>query len=87
MSRYTVGVDLGKQSDYTALSIVELVPAEPKAELHVVYLKRLRGVAYPLVIETVAGMAGWPALRGATFAVDATGLGRPIVDALRERVG
>lgn len=86
---YTVGVDLGKQGDYTAINILETVPVagQSKPQLHVVYLKRLRGVAYPLVIDEVAGMARWPALRGAKFAVDATGLGRPIVDALREKVG
>lgn len=83
---YFVGVDLGKQADFTALSVVELVRTASKPELHVVWLKRLRGVAYPLVIDEVAAMAQWPALRGAGFAVDATGLGRPIVDALRERV-
>ena len=93
MSRYTVGVDLGKQSDYTAISIVEAVPAPrgtdgktPRPTLEVVYLKRLRGVGYPLVIAEVAAMAGWPALHGAGFAVDATGVGRPVVDALRERI-
>jgi len=31
-------------------------------------------------------LARWPALYGASFAVDATGLGRPIVDALQERI-
>jgi hypothetical protein len=94
MSRFTVGVDLGKQADFTALSIVETVPLPtppggrtPKPELHIVWLKRLRGVAYPRVIEEVAAMARWPALDGSNFAVDATGLGRPIVDALRERIG
>lgn len=94
MSRYTVGVDLGKQADYTALSIIETFAGPPmangrpvKPEMHVVWLRRLRGVGYPQVIEEIAAMAAWPALRGAAFAVDATGLGRPIVDALRERIG
>ena len=91
--RYAVGVDLGKQADYTAISIVESVPVArtpdgrtPRPTMEVVYLKRLRGVGYPLVIAEVAAMAAWPALHGAGFAVDATGVGRPVVDALRERI-
>ena len=85
--RYAIGVDLGKQADYTAISVVETVPRpHARPTLEVVYLKRLRGVAYPAVINEVAAMATWPALHGAGFAVDATGVGRPVVDALRERI-
>ncbi|QNK80419.1 hypothetical protein [Nakamurella sp. PAMC28650] len=82
-----VGIDLGKQSDFTAISILDKIPTDDGgSEVHVQYLRRLRGVSYTAVVEEIAQMAEWPALDGCPFIVDATGLGRPVFDMLAQRV-
>ena len=89
----TVGVDLGQQSDYTAVVILDELEGDPvtgvprpKPTYVVRWLRRRRGVQYNAVLDDLALMADWPALHRAPFVVDGTGLGRPIVDALRERI-
>ena len=82
-----VGIDLGKQSDYTAISVLDRIPTDDGGnEVHVRYLRRLRGVSYTAVVEEISQMAEWPALEGCPFVVDATGLGRPVFDMLARRV-
>jgi hypothetical protein len=99
MSGLIVGVDIGQVSDFTAITVVEVVPVaapepsdsvqpiRPKPLLHVSYVERFRHVQYPVLIDHVASMAAWPVMRGAVFVIDCGGVGRPIYDALRERVG
>lgn len=85
MSSYHVGLDLGQASDYTAIAIVERDgDADDKgAALNVRHLQRYPlGTTYPGIVEAVAGIvASLP--DGARLAVDATGVGRPVVDLLR----
>ncbi len=84
MSR-VIGVDLGKQNDFTAISVLELVrPDIGPPETHVVYLERFRYVSYPGVVQRVAALAS--ALAGCPLVVDATGVGRAVVDMLRDVV-
>ena len=82
---YHVGLDLGQASDYTAIAIVERDgdAGDKDAALRVRHLQRFAlGTTYPAIVEAVAGIvASLP--DGARLAVDATGVGRPVVDLLR----
>ena len=95
MWRYFIGLDLGQSQDFTALAILER--AEAKGEwdaamyahrkmvsLRLRYLERLPlGTAYPEVVERVRQVTGSGELRGnCHLVVDATGVGRPVVDLL-----
>jgi hypothetical protein len=95
-TRYFAGLDLGQSKDYTALAIAERVeekgpwdaahftyPVTPV--LHVRYLQRIPlGTPYPDIVDRVVSIVGKPELaRRTQLAVDATGVGRPIVDMLR----
>ena len=87
MSSYHVGLDLGQASDYTAIAIVEKIGdhGDTGAPLNVRHLQRFAlGTTYPAIVEAVAGIvASLP--DGARLAVDATGVGRPVVDLLTAR--
>jgi len=82
---YHVGLDLGQASDYTAIAIVERDndAGETDAALRVRHLQRFAlGTTYPAIVEAVASIvASLP--DGARLAVDATGVGRPVVDLLK----
>ena len=74
-----LGVDLGQAQDPTAIAVAEM--REP--EIHVRHLERvLLGTPYPQVIERITALVG--KLPGAALIVDATGLGRPVIDQMRE---
>jgi hypothetical protein len=88
-----MGVDLGQSRDYTAMAVVERRegPGEwdaaqyafrKRAELVVVYLERAPlGTSYGWVVARVKDVANQVAPVG--VAIDATGLGRPVVDLVR----
>jgi hypothetical protein len=84
MEKYFLGVDLGQAKDYSALAAVE----RTGAGLCVRHLERLPlGTPYTEVARRVAERAqelGRPA--GCCVVVDATGVGMPVVDMLRERM-
>lgn len=88
MAKYFLGLDLAQAADYTALVIVEQHPAtEPKArpvydavEIH----RFARGTPYPTIVSDVVDLMGREPLKGETgLVVDATGVGRPVVDMFR----
>jgi hypothetical protein len=91
MTRYAFGLDLGQQADYSALSLVREVPAaawgEP-ATYQVPHLHRWElGTGYPAVVDSTlrqvgALVAGLPPGDTAALIVDATGVGRPVLDLL-----
>jgi phage FluMu gp28-like protein len=85
MLSYHIGLDLGQASDFTAIAIVERDgdAGEKDAALKVRHLQRFAlGTTYPAIIEAVAGiMANLP--KKTRLAVDATGVGRPVIDLLR----
>jgi hypothetical protein len=71
-----VGVDIGQARDPTALAVLE--------GFAVRWVERMPlGTAYPLVVDRIAAVAR--AAGDAPIAVDATGVGRAVVDLLRER--
>jgi hypothetical protein len=89
-ARFYVGVDLGQSRDYTAVAVGEkITPPQPGGrdfELHMRHLERFRDVAYPDIVERLRKLMEAPQLRGggaAVLAVDATGVGKPVVDMLR----
>jgi hypothetical protein len=96
MNSYYVGLDLGQSRDFTALAIVErsesngdwdaAAYAYPKAigqDLR--HLERLPlGTPYPEVVSRVVQVMESMAQKGpCELIVDATGVGRPVVDMLR----
>ena len=92
-----MGVDLGQSRDFSAIAVVEKVekvgardPATMvfarETELQLRYLERVPlGTPYPKVVERVASVAQSQPLAGqCLMVVDGTGVGRPVVDLLRE---
>ncbi len=99
--RYHLGVDLGMRQDYTALAIVKDCVAtvgardrltyEPEVEARktLVMAERVAlGTGYGRVVEKVREIVESEALREREMvvAVDATGVGAPVVEALRARL-
>jgi hypothetical protein len=95
--RYWVGVDFGQANDYTAVSILERVPVADyghEEEYHVRYLRRpplrtpynevVSGVVRRIITLTPAGPLGIRDDVG--LVVDATGVGRAVVDMLKEEI-
>jgi hypothetical protein len=96
MDEYYVGLDLGQSRNFTALAILEKTeltgawdPAtyayRKMAALRLRYLERVPlGTTYPEVVARVRDVTRSPELRGrCELVVDATGVGRPVVDLLR----
>lgn len=84
---FYIGLDLGQSKDYTALAVIEKVPVEAApTEYRTSYLERVPlGTPYPKIVERMVSMMSEPSLGGeAALVVDATGVGRPVVDMFRE---
>ena len=79
---FYLGLDLGKMRDFTALAVVERTP---QRELVVRYLERAPlGTPYTRVVQRVAELTRHRNLNGLChLTVDATGVGVPVVEALR----
>ncbi len=96
-----VGVDLGQAQDPTAVAVLECAEVlgawdavmyahRKHVEFRLRHLERLPlGTPYPTVAERVVKITRSAAMAGrCTLVVDATGVGRPVVDLLkRERPG
>lgn len=93
---YFIGLDLGQARDFTAIAVLEHKPMpvgrslvtyqyEIRTRRALLHLERLPlGLEYPAVVEHVSRLVMRPELgRAATLVVDATGVGRPVVDLLR----
>jgi phage FluMu gp28-like protein len=80
MTRFYLGIDLGKTRDHTAIAIVERADT-----LLLRYAERVAlGTPYPQVVEHIRRMVNHENLRGQCAAVvDGTGVGAPVVDLLR----
>jgi hypothetical protein len=78
---FYLGIDLGKRQDHTAIAVVE----RSGRGLQLRYAERVPlGTSYPHVVERVRYMVSHQNLRGrCVMAVDATGVGEPVVDMLR----
>ena len=90
---FFVGLDLGKKHDPTAVAVVERIDrarAFQGSEFHRLAVRHVERVPlgtapYPRVVERVRRIVQSPTLRGrCALAVDATGVGEPVVDLLRD---
>jgi hypothetical protein len=79
---YFLGLDLGQKRDPAALAVVEKTP---QLELVVRYVERAPlGTPYPLVVDWVRRVVTNRQIAGrCELAVDATGVGAPVVEMLR----
>jgi hypothetical protein len=90
---FIVGLDLGQASDHTAIAIVEktVVPfdratrTQQHHKYHCGFLEQMPlGTLYPVQVARVVELMESPALGyNKALVVDATGVGRPVVDMLR----
>jgi hypothetical protein len=73
------GVDLGQVTDPSAICILDQV----EQRYHVRRLERPKlGTSYPDVVKRVAQIMGHSEMADSELVVDATGVGRPVVDAM-----
>ncbi|MFO0796347.1 MAG: hypothetical protein U0804_02655 [Gemmataceae bacterium] len=87
-SQYITGLDLGQAADYTAVVVVEqtAVRAGGRDVSHyaVRHLDRFPlGTGYPEIVAGVKGLFAARPLAGTRLVVDATGVGRAVVDMLK----
>jgi len=78
--KYVVGVDLGQTADYTAITILE---ERVENSYDVRYLERLRNTPYPAIVRRLDHLVKRLPERP-SMAVDATGVGRPVIDMIRD---
>ena len=80
---YILGLDLGQQHDYSALTLDEIHErGTPESSHRARYLRRwpLR-TPYPTIVGDVAALVRRPPLeRADVLVIDQTGVGRPVVD-------
>jgi len=97
MNRFFFGLDLGQVNDPTATAVIERAELRgtfdhaqwayrKEVELRLRFLRRTPlGTSYPRVVAQTVDLTRHPAFGGRVdLAVDATGVGRPVVDLLRE---
>jgi hypothetical protein len=87
---YTAGLDLGQSHEFTALAVVEKEQADDErgqrlpAKYAVRHLERFPiGTPYGDIFGRVVALFGRPPLSGAEIGVDQTGVGEPVIKALR----
>jgi len=78
--KYVVGVDLGQTADYTAITILE---ERERGSYDVRFLDRFRNVPYPSIVKRLDHLVRRLDERP-SMAVDATGVGRPVIDMIRD---
>jgi hypothetical protein len=78
--RFVVGVDLGQTADYTAITILE---ERERSSYDVRYLERLRNTPYPSIVRRLDHLVKRLPEKP-SMAVDATGVGRPVIDMIRD---
>lgn len=81
--KYYVGLDLGQARDYTAVAILER--SQKECTWGVRHLHRFPlGTAYPSLVESTRDLVRRPPLLGnVQLVIDATGVGRPVLDIFR----
>jgi hypothetical protein len=88
---YLIGLDLGQAQDYSALCVVERThgpdvnePARAVNHYGVRHLHRWQlGTPYAAIVADVATLTARPPLPGAALVLDATGVGRAVVEMFR----
>ena len=84
--RFVVGVDLGQAQDYTAIAVLEVLQHGEEEGYHLRHLERPRlGTSYPDIVQRLlALLATSPLIGCCEMVLDATGVGAPVVDLLRQ---
>lgn len=96
---YCAGLDLGQKNDYTAVALIEkqtrvlnarcprTYEYERRVTSRVVHLERMPlGTAYPKIVTDVRNLlVKAPPGPRLSLVVDSTGVGRPVVDLIRDR--
>ena len=83
---YYIGLDLGQTHDYTALAVLSCAAGDDSLSLP--HLQRFPlNQPYPDMIASITKLVSAPPLARAPLVVDQTGVGRPVVDLLRQGVG
>ena len=82
--QFYVGLDLGQVQDYSALTVLEWLPNEYSYAVR--HLRRFPlGTPYPRICDEVRALVLRPPLVGKVqLVVDATGVGRPVLDIFRK---
>jgi hypothetical protein len=81
MSKSIVSIDFGQSQDYTALAVAEVTNPGREASIVVRHLHRFPlGTSYPNIISSVKKMLADSRLKGATAVIDASGVGRAVLD-------
>ncbi len=88
---YFIGLDLGQRRDFTAIAVIQRQDRmaawspNPKCSLFVRHLERMDlGTPYTKVAERVCEIMRNPTMIGQSrLVVDATGVGAPVIDLLR----
>jgi hypothetical protein len=86
-SSFYVGLDLGQMNDYTAVVVLEHVEQEEKEHAwHLTHIERLAlGTSYQDVARHIERLIREIKTVGTvTLIVDATGVGKPVIDSLKE---
>jgi len=91
-TRFFVGLDLGQAQDFTALAVLERpwvrwndAPARRRPVYALRHLERFPpGTHYAEVAQGLIKLLRTPPLPGAVLVVDQTGVGRAVVDLLRD---
>lgn len=82
---YFAGLDLGQAKDYSALAIAEAQGAGDERIFSIRHLQRWPlQTSYPAICADVAEMLKREPLKSAPLVADATGVGRPVIDLLRQ---
>ena len=82
--KFYVGLDLGQARDYTAVAILERSQKECRWEVRHLHRFPL-GTAYPSLVESTRDIVRRPPLLGnVQLVIDATGVGRPVLDIFRK---
>jgi phage FluMu gp28-like protein len=86
--QFILGIDLGELRDYTALVVLEVKKGDPST-YDCRHLERIPlGAGYPEQVEYIAQLVkSLRAIGNVRIAVDATGVGRPVIEMLRPVVG
>ncbi len=84
--RFSVGLDLGQITDFTAIAVAERVKEEgqPAYDYHLRHLQRFKlGTSYPDIVADVKTLLEMPQLKGqAMLSFDCTGVGVAVADLL-----
>jgi hypothetical protein len=87
-TEFFLGLDLGQTTDYTALAVLERTTNQDfrDASYALRHLQRYQlGTTYTAIVTDIATIASRHALREAPVVVDQTGVGRAVVDQLRQQ--